>query len=141
MEPQTNSRESGRRNAGTRGQPAEALVESTWLKDPTFLRTSDWPFQPSDKTMRSKLKTLDPNKIPTEPKYQETTAITAKLVSYALTLEWQKYSSYENFLRLLAYILRLLPKFSGNRTKTGSITDPAEFEVAVQKPIYLVQSE
>ena len=37
--------------------------------------------------------------------------------------------------------LRLLPKFSGNRTETGSITDPVELEVAEQKLIYLVQFE
>ena len=128
-------------DAGTRGLSAKTLLESTWLKGPDFLRTSDWPLQPSDEIVKSKLKNFDPDKVPTETKYQETTANTASVVCNALTLEWQKYSSYEKLLRILAYILRLLPKFSGNRTKTGSITDPAELAVAEQKLIYLVQSE
>ena len=107
-------------DAGTRGLSAKALLESTWLKGPDFLRTSDWPFKPSDKIMKSKLKKLDPDNVLTEPKYQETTANTANVVFNALTFEWHKYSSYEKLLRILAYSLRLSPKFSGNRTKTGS---------------------
>ena len=128
-------------DAGTRGLSAKALLDSSWLKGPAFLKTSDWPFKPSDEIMKSKLKKLDPDNVLTEPNYQETTANTANVVFNALTLEWQKYSSYEKLLRILAYILRLLPKFSGNRTETGFITDPAELEVAEQKLIYLVQSE
>ena len=127
--------------AGTRGLSAKALLESSWLKGPAFLKTSEWPFQKSGEILKSKLTKLDPDKVPTETKYQETTANTANVVCNALTLEWQKYSSYEKLLRILAYILRLLPKFSDNRTKTGSITDLAELEVAEQKFIYLVQSE
>ena len=30
----------------TRGLPAEALVNSCWLRGPSFLFTSEWPFQP-----------------------------------------------------------------------------------------------
>ena len=128
-------------DAGNRGLSAKALLESTWLKGLDFLRTSDWPFQPSDELMKTKLKKLNRDKEPCELNYQETTANTANVVFNALTREWQKYSSYEKLLRILVYILRLLPKFSGNRTETGSITDPAELEVAEQKLIYLVQSE
>ena len=128
-------------DAATCGLSAKALLESTWLKGPGFLRTSDWPFKPSDEIMKSKLKNLDPDKVPTKPKYQETTANTANVVFNALTLEWQKYSSYENLLRIWDYILRLLPKISGNRTITGSIADPAELAVSEHKLIYLAQSE
>ena len=91
--------------------------------------------------MKSKLKKLEPDKVPTETKHQETTENTANVVFNALTLEWQKYRSYEKLLNILAYILRLLPNFSNNRTKTGSITHPSKLEVAEQKLIYLVQSE
>ena len=52
-----------------------------------------------------------------------------------------KVQLYEKLLRILAYILRLLPKISDNRTETGSITDPVELEFAEQKLFYLVQSE
>ena len=101
-------------DAGTRGLSAKALLKSTWLKGPDFLRTSDWPVKPSDEIMKSKLKKLDPDKVPTETKFQETTANTANVFFNALTLEWQKYSPYEKILRILVYILRLSPKFSNN---------------------------
>ena len=127
-------------DAGTRGLSAKALLESTWLKSPDFLRTSDWPFKPSDEIMKSKVKKIDHDNVPNEPKYEETTANIANVVFNALTLEWQKYSSYEKLLRILAYIL-LLPILSDNRTETGSIPDPAELEFAEQKLFYLVKSE
>ena len=128
-------------DAGIRGMSAKALLESTWLKGPDFLRTSDWPFQPSEELKKTKLKKLNRDKVPCELNYQETTANTANVVFNAVTLEWQKYSSYEKLLRILAYILRLLPNLSGNRTEIGSITDPAELEFAEQKLFYLVQLE
>ena len=82
-------------DAGTRGLSAKIFLESSWLKSPAFLRTSDWPFQPSDEISKLKLKKLDSDKVPTETKYQETTANTANVVFNALTLEWQNYSSHE----------------------------------------------
>ena len=123
-------------DAGTRGLSAKALLESTWFKVPASPGTSDWPFQPSDVIMKSKVKKRDPDKVATETKYQEMTANTTNVVSNALTLEWQKYSSYEKLLRILVFILRLLPKLCGNRTNTGSKTDSAELEVAEQKLLY-----
>ena len=56
-----------------------------------------------------------------EPELQEKTTITANVAPNAVTFEWQKYSSVERFLRNAAYALRFLPKFSENRTTTGSI--------------------
>ena len=41
----------------------------------------------------------------------------------------------------MAYILRIPPKFSCNRTETEAITDPNKFESAEQKLFLLVQSE
>ena len=49
-------------NKGTRGLSAKALLESTWLKGPAFLRTSDWPFKTSHKLIKTKLKKLDRDK-------------------------------------------------------------------------------
>ena len=128
-------------DAGTRGLPANALLNSPWLKGPEFLMTSDWPFQPSEEILKTNLKNSDPHEINIEPVYTETTTNTASVSSNVLTLEWQKYSSYEKLLRIVAYILRILPKFSCNRTKTGAITDRVELESAEQKLCFLVQSE
>ena len=101
-------------DAGTRGLPVNALLNSPWLKGPKFLMTSDWPFQPSEKILKTKLKNSDPHEVKTEP---ETTTNTASVSSNVLTLEWQKYSSYCTVLRIVPYILRILPKFSCNRLK------------------------
>ena len=46
--------------------------------------------------------------------------------------EWQKYCSYEKFLCIAAYVLRLLPKYREYGTNTGAIVDPAELENAEQ---------
>ena len=128
-------------DAGTRGLPAKALFDSSWLKGPKFLMTPDWPFQPSEEIWKTKLKNYDSNEINADSVYQETTANTASVTPNVLTLEWQRYSSYEKLLRIVAFILRILPRFSGNRTKTGAITDPVELESAEQKLFFLVQSE
>ena len=127
-------------DAGTRGLPAKSLFDSSWLKGPKFLMTPDWPFQPSEEILKTKLKNYDSNKNANSV-YQETTANTASVTPDVLTLEWQRYSSYEKLLRIVAFILRILPRFSGNRTKTGAITDPVELESAEQKLFFLVQSE
>ena len=79
--------------------------------------SSDWPFQPSEEILKTKLKNFDFIEVNTEPIYQETTANTASVAFNVLTLKWQKYSSYENLLRIVAYILRILPNFSCNRMK------------------------
>ena len=120
-------------DAGTRGLPAKSLFDSPWLKGPKFLMTPDWPFQPSEEILKNKLKNYDSNEINADSVYQETTANTASVTPNVLTLEWQRYSSYEKLLRIVAFILRILPRFSGNRTKTGAITDPVELESAEQK--------
>ena len=128
-------------DAGTRGLPANTLFDSSWLKGPKFLMTPDWPFQPSEEILKTKLKNYDSNEINTDPVYQETTANTASVTPNVITLEWQRCSSNEKFLRIVAFILRISPKFSGNGTKTGAITDPVELESAEQKLFFLVQSE
>ena len=128
-------------DAGTRGLPVNALLDRSWIKSPKFLMTPDWPFQPSEDILKNKLKNFDSIEVNTEPVYQETTANTASSNVNDLPLEWQKYSSYEKFLRIVAYILRISLKFSCNRTKTRAITDPVELENAEQKLFFLVQSE
>ena len=63
------------------------------------------------------------------------------MASIASTLEWQKYSSYEKLLRVVAYVLRLLPKNGTYRSLSGSITDPQELENAHCTLFHLVQYE
>ena len=88
--------------------------------------TPDWSIQPSGEVLKTKLKNFDSNEVNTDAVHQETTVNTAKVSSYVLNFEWQKYSSYDKRLRIVDYILRISPKFSCNRTKTGAITDTVE---------------
>ena len=88
-------------DAGTRSLLAKELLDSP------FLMTPDWPFQPSEKVLKIKLKKFDSIEVNTKPVYQETIAKTASVAPDVLTLEWQKCSSYEELLRIVAYILHV----------------------------------
>ena len=46
-------------DAGTRGLSTNALLDSPWLKAPKFLMTPDWPFQPSEEIMKTKMKNFE----------------------------------------------------------------------------------
>ena len=54
---------------------------------------------------------------------------------------FDKFSSYQKYLRIAAYVLRLLPKHAGYRNPDGSITDPTELDEAERHLQYLVQGE
>ena len=69
-----------------------------------------------------------------------TTAM-ATVTMTATTFEWQKYSSFEKLLRIVAYLLRVLPQNEVYRSPTGSISDPIELTDAQQKLFYLAQAE
>ena len=128
-------------DAGTRGLSANSLRDSPWLKGPSFLRTHDWPLKPP-KEVEIKLKA---KKSDTPHSKQETseflTALSATVIGIAIMFEWQTYSSYENFLRIVAYILRLLPKNEGYRSDSGLVTDPNEMRNAEMRLFYLIQQE
>ena len=126
-------------DAGTRGLPASALSDSPWLKGPALLFTRDFPFQPS-KEFQLKLKGNHLDVKIAERDDSGTTAMTTVTMT-ASTFEWQKYSSFEKLLRIVAYMLRLLPQNEVFRTATGSIADPMELTNAQQKLFYLTQEE
>ena len=126
-------------DAGTRGLSAKTLLQSSWLKGPEFLKTDQWPFQPSE-DFRQKLKQVKPD--PTDELVAESSSMLSENhVAIAKTFEWQKYCSYDKLLRIVAYVLRLLPKNSDYRTDTGANIDPSELENAEQHLFYLTQSE
>ena len=126
-------------DAGTRGLSANALVESSWLKGPEFLKTPQWPFEPSE-DCRWKLK-KPKDSSPSPATETSTTMVSATQSTIAQTFEWQKYCSYEKLLRIVAYMLRLLNKNCFYRCPSAAITDPAELEHAEQRLFYIAQSE
>ena len=126
-------------DAGTRGLSANALVESSWLKGPEFLKTPQWPFEPSE-GCRWKLKEPKDSS-PSPATVSSTTMVSATQSTIAQTFEWQRYCSYEKLLRIVAYILRLLNKNCFYRCPSAAITDPAELEHAEQRLFHTAQSE
>ena len=128
-------------DAGTRGICAKSLRDSPWLTGPSFLKTPDWPFVPPiNVKFKLKAKTTELHET-NYTTFETDTALSATVASIASTFEWQKYSSYEKLLRVVAYALRLLPKNEGNRSISGSVTDPQELENAQCRLFYLVQHE
>ena len=127
-------------DAGTRGLSAKSLVSSSWLNGPEFLKTSEWPFKPSE-PVKFKLKP-DLNDQSTEkPSPKNEIVLSSNVDVNTSTFEWHKYSSFEKLLRVVAYLMRLIPKNEAYRSETGTITDPSELETAQMKLFYLAQLE
>ena len=126
-------------DAGTRGLSANALLESSWFKGPEFLKTPQWPFEPSGDFRRKLKKPKHSSQLPVTE--SSTTMVSATQSSIAQTFKWQKFCSHEKRLHIVAYMLRLLDKNSLYRCPTVAITDPAELEHAEQRLFYIVQSE
>ena len=127
-------------DAGTRGLSAKSLVSSSWLNGPEFLKTSEWPLKPSEPP-KFKLKP-DLNDQSTEkPSPKNEIVLSSNVDINTSTFEWHKNSSFEVFLRVVAYLMRLIPKTEAYRSETGTITDPSELENAQMKLFYLAQLE
>ena len=126
-------------DAGTKGLSAKALIESCWLKGPSFLRTFEWPIKPCE-NFRSKLKQAKLD-LSDEIVTESSTFLSSHQTAFSKTFEWQKYCSYEKLLRIAAYMLRPLSKSSLYTTSTAAITDAAELEIAEQHLFFIVQTE
>ena len=127
------------------------LKKSYLAKEDCFIIDSprEWklPHHPIFEASRQVLEKMKRNNfnsdlVPSEPEKQEATVITAIVGNSALTFVWQKYSSYEKLLRVVAYMLRSLPTFACNWTETGSNTDPTVRTVVepYNKMVFTVQS-
>ena len=88
-------------DAGTRGLSATALPNSIWLKGTNFLKTSDWPFRPSENSS-FKVKQRKEASKGEKPSFGDETVLNANAGISTSTFEWQKYSSYEKLLRVAA---------------------------------------
>ena len=127
-------------DAGTRGLSAKTLLDSSWLKGPEFLKTPDWPFKPSEPS-KFKLKPEITGQSTEKPSPKDENALSSNADINTSTFEWHKYSSFEKLLRVVAYLMRLIPKNEAYRSETGTIADPSELENAQTKLFYLVQLE
>ena len=123
-------------DVGTRGIAADALAESSWVKGPGFLRTSDWPFQPSKGSMyiAPKVETATESEVPSQA-FPVSSSIDEPVIV------WARFSSYTKLIRIVAYVLRLSPRFRHFRTFSSKIEDPAELDNAEKRLLYLSQME
>ena len=127
-------------DAGTRVLSAKSLVSSSWLNGPEFLKTSDWPFKPSEPS-KFKLKPDFNDQSTEKPSPKNEVVLNSNADINTSTFEWHKYSSFEKLLCVVAYLMRLIPKNEAYRSKTCTITDPSELENAQTKLFCLAQSE
>ena len=118
---------------GTRGLPAEALVNSCWLKGPSFLFTSEWPFQPKT-DVQSVLKGSLRGTVPDCVSY-----ISKSEVSSMKVFPWRNFSSYCKVLRIMAYLMRVHHRHKKFRTNDRSLQDPLELDTAEEKVQYLAK--
>ena len=123
---------------GTRGLSSEALQNSAWLRGPDFLRTSDFPFRP-DTEVVSNIKLMrhaaDPNPL------DSCSALQSNCLNPDFSIHLRKYSSYPKNLRIVTYVLRILPRHATYRSVDGSIVEHEEITAAEKKLQLLTQAE
>ena len=127
-------------DAGTRGMSAEILQLSSWVKGPNFLTNSRFPFVPNKEVINN-IKLGVNQAVTIEDTVSLTTSVKKQMTPVPSLFPFDKFSSYQKYLRIAAYVLRLLTKHAGYRNLDGSITDPTELDEAERHLQYLVQGE
>ena len=103
------------------------------------MKTSEWQFNPCE-NFRNNLKQAKLD-LSDELATASSTLLSPHQTAIAETFEWQKYCSYEELLRIEAYMLLFLSKSNLYKTSTVEITDPAELETAAQHLFHIVPTE
>ena len=93
---------------GTRGFTADSLKQSSWVNGPSFLKTSDWLFNPN-REITEKIRLNGPVYDLSEG-LEVSFTFPCTAVSTEFAFPWEEYSSFYKIKRLVAFILRLSPK-------------------------------
>ena len=94
-------------DAGTRDMSAEVLQSSSWVRGPDFLRTKEFPFEPSIEVVNNiKLGIVTKETDKTNTSLAASVTKSTKEPPPQL-IPFDKYSSYQKLLRITAYALRL----------------------------------
>ena len=102
--------------------------------------TSHFPFQPSTSfrdSLRKKPSSYKSQKDVTEPEE----AFVVKTMQPEKTFDFDRYSSFNKLVRIIAYLLRILPKHASYRTPDRINCNPDELRVAETKLQFFMQSE
>ena len=127
-------------DAGTRGMSAEVLQLSSWVNGPHFLSNSSFTFVPNNDVINN-IKLGVNQAVIIEDTVSLATSVKKQTTPVPSLFPFDKFSSYQKYLRIAAYVLRLLPKHAGYRNPDGSITDPTELDEAERHLQYLVKGE
>ena len=118
---------------------AEVMQPSSWVKGPHSLTNSRFSFVPN-KDVIDNIK-LGVNQAATIEDAVSLNTSVKTTTPVPSIFPFDKFSSYQTYLRNAAYVLRLLPKHAGYRNLDGSITDPIELDEVERHLQYLVQGE
>ena len=115
---------------------SEILQLSSWVKGPDFLTNSRFPFVPN----KVVIKTIE--RVNQAVTIEDTLSLTASVIKQITPVpsifQFDKFSYYQKYLRIAAYVFWLLPKHAGYRKLNGSITDSTELDEAERHLLYLV---
>ncbi|XP_063711138.1 uncharacterized protein LOC134839491 [Symsagittifera roscoffensis] len=123
----------------TRGISANSLKQSSWINGPSFLKTSDRPFNPN-REVTEKIRRVGPVYNQNEG-LEVSSNFPCTAVSTDFAFPWEEYSSFSKIKRLVAGVLRLSPKHKHFRSPGKAIIDSAELVIAEEKLLQLSQLE
>ena len=127
-------------DTGTRGISSEDLKDSSWVIGPSILRTTDWPFIPDERVInkiRLKGPSCDVDKCLETSSSFVTNFTAIKHPEHGFN--WERFSSFTRYKRVVAFILSMLPSHKHFRGKDLRITDPTELDIAESKLIQLLR--
>ena len=127
-------------DVGTRGMSAEILQLSSWVKGPHFLTNSRFPFVPN-KDVINNIKLGVNQAVIIEDTVSLHISVKKQTTPVPSLFPFDKFSSYQKYMCIAAYVLQLLPKHAGYRNLDDSITYPTELDEAERHLQYLVQGE
>ena len=126
-------------DTGTRGTTADSLKQSSWVKGPSFLKTSDWPFNPN-REVTEKIR-LDGPVYDLNEGLEVSSNFPCTAVSTDFAFPWEEYSSFSKTKQLVAFMFRLSPKHRHFRSPDKVIIDPAELVISEETLLQFSQLE
>ena len=127
-------------DAGTRWMSAEVFQLSGCVKGIHFLTNSRFAFVPN-KDVINNIKLGVNQAINIEETVSLATPFNKQTTAVPQKFSFDKFSSYQKYSRIAAYVLQPLPKHAGYRNLDGSITDPTELDEVERHLQNLVQGE
>ena len=119
---------------------AESFQLSSWVKGPHILTNSRFPFVPNEDVLKN-IKLGVNQAVTIEDTVSLNSSVKKQTTPVPSLFPFDMLNSYQKYLRIAAYLLRLLPKHAGYRNLDGSITDHTELDEADCHLQYLVQGE